>query len=104
VELNQRGIPSQNQFPVTVEHQGEVVGIYYLDLFVDDKVIIEIKAFSHQLTNDEIAQVINYLKAAKISVGLLFNFGRRRLQYKRIFPPNSFGTIQRIGRDDALRK
>jgi GxxExxY protein len=61
VELNQRNIPVIRQYPVTVEYLGEVVGIFYLDLWVADQVVVEAKALSHQLTNDEIAQVLNYL-------------------------------------------
>jgi GxxExxY protein len=99
VELNQRGLPAQRQHPVTVEHGGEVVGVFYLDLWVGEQVVVEVKALSHLLTDDELAQVINYLKASGASVGLLFNFGRRRLEYRRIFPPKSSGEVQRLGRD-----
>ncbi len=62
------------------------MGIFYLDLWVDNQVVVEVKALSHQLTNDEFAQVLNYLKVMGAEVGLLFNFGRRRLEYRRIFP------------------
>jgi GxxExxY protein len=103
VELKQREIPVNRQYPVTVEHLEQAVGIFYLDLWIGDQVVVEIKAMSHQLTNDEIAQVLNYLKATKASVGLLFNFGRRRLEYKRIFPASTFGPIQRIGRDSTSK-
>jgi GxxExxY protein len=104
VELNQQGIATERQFPVPVEHGGEAIGVFYLDMLSDGQVVIEVKALSHQLTNDELAQVINYLKAAKMPVGLLFNFGRRRLEYKRIFPPKTPGPVQRVGRDNAHRR
>jgi GxxExxY protein len=71
---------------------------------VEDRLVVEVKAFSHQLTNDEIAQVLNYLKATGAQVGLLFNFGRRKLEYKRIFPARSSDPVQRIGRDSILKK
>jgi GxxExxY protein len=74
-----------------------------MDLFVEDQVVVEVKAFSHQLTNDELAQVINYLKAANAPIGLLFNFGRRKLQYRRVFPSKSTTPVQRTGRDDAIK-
>ena len=51
------------------------------------ELVFEEKAVSHLLTNDEIAQVITYLCALELDVGLLINFGRNRLEYKRIFPP-----------------
>jgi len=104
VELNQRGIASECQFQVQVEHGGEVVGVFYLDLLVENQVVVEVKALSHQLTNDELAQVLNYLKAAEMPVGLLFNFGRRKLEYRRIFPPQTPGPIQRVRRDNVIRE
>ena len=105
VELNRLNIAVCRQYPVPVEYQGEQVALFYLDLFVGDQVVVEIKALSHQLTNDERAQVMNYLKASGAPVGLLFNFGRRKLEYKRIFPGQSTSTpVGRIGRDNVLKK
>lgn len=105
VELNKASIIVQRQFPVPVEYEGEQVAIFYMDLFVESQVIVEVKAFSHQLTNDELAQVINYLKATGSSVGLLFNFGRRKLEYRRVFPgKDSHYPVQRVGRDNIIRK
>ena len=80
------------------------MALFYLDLWVNDQVVVEIKAFSHTLTNDERAQVINYLKATKAPVGLLFNFGRRKLEYQRIFPSQTSSIpLQRTGRDDVRK-
>ena len=103
VELLQRGISVHRQHPVTVEHLGQVVGLFYLDLWVAGQVVVEVKALSHQLTDDEIAQVLNYLKATNASVELLLNFGRRRLDFRRIFPARTFGSIQRTGRDSVQK-
>jgi GxxExxY protein len=103
-ELQKRNIQSQRQFPVEVWHADAPVALFYLDIYIEEQVVVEIKAFSHQLTNDEIAQVVNYLKALDAPVGLLFNFGRRKLEYRRIFPPRSVsGPIQRLGRDNVRR-
>lgn len=104
-ELNTRSLTVSRQYPVPVEYENEQVAIFYLDLLVEDQVVVEVKAFSHQLTNDERAQVINYLKATRAPVGLLFNFGRRKLEYKRIFPGRAGDKpIMRIGRDNILKK
>jgi len=103
-ECERKGLPVQRQVAVEVTDLDEQVGIFYLDLLVSEQVVVEVKAFSHQLTGDELAQVINYLKASGHGVGLLINFGRRRLEYRRIFPPvNDKGPIHRVGRDDILK-
>jgi len=92
-------------FSVTEEQALEIrdgeqfLGLLYLDHLVEDTIIVEAKAFSHLLTDEEIAQVITYLAATGLSVGLLLNFGRRRLEYKRILPPQKLeGWQDRIGR------
>ena len=103
VELANQNIAAERQYPISVEYGGEQVGLFYLDLFVEGMVVVEVKAMAHQLTNDERAQVINYLKAAGAPVGLLFIFGRRALEYKRIFPGKDKGPVQRVGRDDVLK-
>ena len=71
-KLNHEGIEPNRQFEVFVDYEGQRVATFFLDLFPDKQVVVEIKAFSHQLTNDEVAQVINYLKAtgAKICFSL----------------------------------
>lgn len=103
-ELIRKEIDNQRQFPVEVIDLDQPVGLFFLDLLVSDSVVVEVKAFSHQLTKDEVAQVINYIKAADKEVGLLFNFGRRKLEYRRVFPARSSQTpVQRIGRDN-IRK
>jgi GxxExxY protein len=104
-ELSKRSIAAQNQFQVPVWHDGVSVALFYLDLFVEGIVVVEIKAFRHQLTDDELGQVINYLKATGAPVGLLFNFGRRRLEYRRVFPGVQDGALpQRLGRDNVKRQ
>ncbi len=78
---------------VSEEHQVEVydgdqwIGRLYYDQLVEGRVVVEVEAFAHMLTNEQVAQVITYLAAAGLRVGLLFNFGRRRLEFKRILAP-----------------
>lgn len=103
VELRDRGIGVEQQFPVEVYYEDEQVGQFYLDLFVERAVVVEVKAFPHLLTKDEEGQVINYLKATQTSVGLLINFGRPSLDWQRVFPPKNIGPVQRIGRYDARK-
>jgi len=102
VKLNCAGINVERQYQIIIEYEGEQVAIFYLDLFAEKKVVVEVKAFSHQVTNDELAQVINYLKATGAPVGLLFNFGRRKLEYRRVFLGKDMKLVQRLGRDNVI--
>ena len=104
VKLNHAGLEPNRQYEVFVDFEGERVATFYLDLFPNQHVVVEIKALSHQLTNDELAQVINYLKATGAPVALLFNFGRRKLEYRRVFPGKDMKSVRRIGRDNAIKK
>jgi len=101
VDLRDRGIAVERQFRVEVYHEGVQVGLFYLDLFVERTVVVEVKAFAHPLINDERAQVINYLKATQAPVGLAFNFGRRRLDW--ITVARIRGGMNKRLRDDLRR-
>ena len=89
LELENGGLGFEAEYSVEVELEGVRVGLLYLDHLVEGELIVEEKAFSHLLTDDEIAQVITYLCATYKKVGLLLNFGRHRLEYRRIFTPTS---------------
>ena len=89
LEMETAGLSFEAERPVEILVDGASVGLLYLDHLVEGQVSLEEKAFSHLLTQEEIAQVITYLCATGLSVGLLLNFGRRRLEYKRIFPPKN---------------
>jgi GxxExxY protein len=65
------------------------LGLLYLDHLVENELVVEEKAVSHLLTDEEVAQVITYLRASGKTVGLLLNFGRNRLEYKRVFAPKN---------------
>lgn len=98
-EIQQAGRVVEEEYFIEI-WDGEVwLGRLYLDLLVDGVVIVECKAFSHLLTDEEVAQVICYLAATGFQVGLLLNFGRKRLTYKRILPPKVLtGWQAKIGR------
>ena len=74
IEFKKERIPSVCQSIIKVFYEGEVIGEYYADILVDNKVIVEIKA-AKQLVEENEAQLLNYLKATDIEVGLLLNFG-----------------------------
>lgn len=74
IEFRRESIPAVAQSPIKVLYNNEIIGEYYADLLVDNKVIVEIKAV-RRLADEHEAQVLNYLKATDIEVGLLLNFG-----------------------------
>jgi len=84
MELKREGLEVGQQCPVTVRYEGEVVGEYLADLVVDGKVVVEVKAVSDLELAHEV-QLVNYLKATGIEVGLLLNFGRQVEVRRKVF-------------------
>jgi GxxExxY protein len=84
IELKKEGIPAVAQFPIKVHYGDEIVGEYFTDILVDNKVIVEIKA-SRSLAPENEAQLLNYLKATDIEVGLLLNFGPKPEIKRKVF-------------------
>lgn len=81
--LQKFGLDVQQQFPLKVfDEDGTLLGDFYADLFVDSRLIVEIKACK-SLADEHIAQILGYLRASKIEHGLLINFGAPRLQIKK---------------------
>lgn len=84
IELKKMGCKVQQQKNIKVYYEGEEVGDYYADLLVDDLVIVELKA-AETLHEEHEAQLINYLQATKIEVGLLLNFGKKAEFKRKVF-------------------
>ena len=84
IEFRREGIPAVAQSPIKVLYENELVGEYYADILVDDKVIVEIKA-TRTMALDHEAQLLNYLKATNIEVGLLLNFGPKPQIKRKVF-------------------
>jgi GxxExxY protein len=81
IELSELGLKCKKQVPINVYFKNERVGEYFGDIIVDDKIIIELKAAETIVVEHEL-QLVNYLKATGIEVGLLLNFGKKP-QFKR---------------------
>jgi GxxExxY protein len=81
-ELHLRGLPAEKQIPVSVRYKGKVVGEYFADVLVENKVILELKAQAY-LSRENEAQLLNYLKASGIRVGMLVDFTYPRATIKR---------------------
>jgi GxxExxY protein len=84
LELKKEGVPAVVQSPIKVFYDEEVVGEYFADILVADEVIVEIKAASCLVEENE-AQLLNYLKATDIEVGLLLNFGAKQEVRRKAF-------------------
>jgi len=85
-ELKDKGFKVEAQKQIKVYFKKQLVGEYFSDLLVEDKVIVELKA-TEMLMNVHMAQIMNYLKATEIEVGLLLNFVEE-LEFKRVIYTN----------------
>ncbi len=91
IELRERNFQVKQQHPVPVSYKEQVVGDFYVDLLVEDRVIVEIKAV-RALAKEHEAQLVNYLNATGIQDGLLINFGSSveiKRKFKDYRPPGS---------------
>ena len=87
VELSQNGLQAELEQPIKIRFKGAIVGDYYADLFVEGKVIVELKVAKAYRPKDE-AQLLNELKATGVEVGLLINFGAQKVEFKRLVLSN----------------
>lgn len=99
IALRQKGLNAKNQVPLQVKFRDEVVGEFFVDILVENKVLVELKV-SNGLSKENYAQTINYLKATGIEVGLLINFGSPKIEYRRF--TNNF-TEHQVNIRDVLK-
>ncbi len=84
LELNEKNLLAENQKKLNVFYKDQVVGEYFADIVVEDKIILELKV-CNQLSNIHKAQLINYLKSTGLKIGYLINFGSKsKLEFFRI--------------------
>ena len=84
IELRVIGFDVKSEYPIRVTYEGVEVGEYYADIIVDNCIIIENKA-AEILREEHEYQLINYLKATEMEVGLLFNFGKKPAFKRKFF-------------------
>ena len=84
IELRKNGLEVKCQYPISVLYESEIVGEYFADIIVNNIVVIELKA-SKEIVEDNEFQLINYLKATNIELGLLMNFGKEAEYRRKIF-------------------
>ncbi|MCR4603045.1 MAG: GxxExxY protein [Prevotella sp.] len=77
IELDELGVPYERQKPLSVEYKGHVVGGYVADFYIDDKIIVELKAVA-AITKEHIAQTLNYINLTHSKVGYILNFSQEQ--------------------------
>jgi GxxExxY protein len=83
LEMQQQDLSFSREHEMHIHYKGVEIGTRRVDFFVEEKVMVEIKAVI-QLEDVHLAQAINYLEAYGLEIGLLINFGSRSLQFKRV--------------------
>lgn len=81
--FKKEGIEAKQQSPIEVILVNEVIGQYYADILVEGKIILELKTVA-DIDRTHVAQIINYLKATGLKLGIILNFGKENFEYKRI--------------------
>ncbi len=94
MELRAMGLFCIKQRPIQVYYNTQIVGEYYADIMVNDSIILELKA-AENLAEEHELQLINYLKATEIEIGLLLNFGKSP-QFKRKIFTNDRKKLQSV--------
>ena len=84
IELRKAGLAASSQVPIKVKYEGEIVGDYFADIIVEEKVILEIKS-AEALMEEHENQLINYIRATDVEVGLLLNFGKQPFIRRKVF-------------------
>jgi GxxExxY protein len=83
-ELRSKGLSIEVQKKISVEYKNIIVGNYFADIMIDNKIIVELKACDN-LVQEHQFQLINYLKSTDCEVGLLLNFGRKPQFARKVF-------------------
>ena len=82
IELGKRGLKAEEEKPLKVYYEDHIVGDFFIDLFVEEEIVVELKSIQN-LAKDHEVQLVNYLNGVKKEVGLLINFGPTGVQVKR---------------------
>ena len=92
--IRKSGLKVVQQHPIKVVFDEIIVGEFFVDLLVEDRVLVELKAVS-MLVDNHIAQALNYLRASSLEICLLINFGRPKVEVKRLLPSVYWKTAKR---------
>jgi GxxExxY protein len=100
LELSKLGLHVEQQKPITVYYAGQPVGEYYAEIVVNNAIIVELKAV-RQLLDDHEVQLLNYLKATTMEVGLLLNFGPTPEVKRKVYDNARRGAMDWLRKSDV---
>ena len=83
VLFQREGIQAKQQTPIKVYFEGKIVGDYFADILIEDKIILELKVLK-KILDAHRAQTLNYLKATGLRLVIIVNFGKKKLEYERL--------------------
>ncbi len=86
IEFKNQGLKHEKELKVDLNYKNEKIGRYFLDFLIDGKIVLEIKTANY-FHKDDIKQVVSYLKSKNLPLGILVNFKKDQLQFKRIINP-----------------
>jgi len=87
IEMSKQGLSFAREMEMQIFYEGEHIGTRRVDFFVEDKIMLELKAII-KLEEVHLAQAMNYCQAYNLPIGLLINFGAKSLEYKRVYNLN----------------
>lgn len=91
-EIRKKSLDVKQQYPIEVFYDGTVVGQYVADLLIENTLLVELKTVK-TIDENNLAQCLNYLKATQLPLCLLINFGKPRVEVKRIFQSSNLRNI-----------
>jgi len=92
IEMKMQGLEFLREYEMKLKYKGYKIGTRRVDFFVEDKIMVEIKAII-DLEDVHLAQAMNYLEAYNLEIGLLINFGAKSLQHKRVHNNNLISEL-----------
>jgi GxxExxY protein len=95
IEFDKAGIKYQKELELPIYYDEIMVSKRRVDFMVEDKVVVELKAIT-ELTNENLAQGLNYLECHQLEIGLLINFGSKSLQFKRLINQRKLQALKNV--------
>jgi GxxExxY protein len=103
IEMQKQGLAFQREMEMTVYYEGEKIGTRRVDFFVENTVMVELKALS-KLEDVHLTQAMNYCQAYNLPIGLLINFGGKSLEFKRVYNINHPDNQEYIKNNPKINK